>query len=102
MRHKNTPKQKQKFKMLFSKINLHVVISNQKSTDNKMNLPLINRLLTYKNAKKIQTDQSILHVFYIVWKETTNKPLGVAATKSLFSTLYVTGTTFFKIFYSMW
>ena len=43
------------FKTLFFKINLHFVTSNQKSTDRKLNLLLINSLLTYRNAKKTQT-----------------------------------------------
>ena len=36
-------------------------------------------LLYYRNAKKTCTDQSILHVFYSVWKETIHQPLQIEA-----------------------
>ena len=40
---------------------------------------------------------------YLVWKETIYKPLKVAAAKSLFSSVYVIGTTCFdECFYSLW
>ena len=50
-------------------------------------------LLTSRNAKKSPTDQSTFS--YFVWKETIYKLLKVAAAKSLFSIVYVIGTTCF-------
>ena len=41
------------------------------------------------------TEQSIPHFFTLSEKETTHKPLKVAAAKTLFSSMYVTGTTCF-------
>ena len=39
---------------------------------------------------------NVCHAFsYFVWKETTHKPLKVAVAKSLFSSVYVIGTTCF-------
>ena len=49
-------------------------------------------LLTSRNAKKTQTDQSMPRVFL---QETTHKPLKVASAKSLFSSVYVIGKTCF-------
>ena len=58
-------------KLLFFTINLHFVTSNQISTFRKLNLPLnqyLFRLLTSRNAKKTQTDQSMLRVFLLCLK----------------------------------
>ena len=69
--HKNRRKHNQHVQLLFLKINLHFVTSNQISTYRKLNLSLINGIylfsfLSSRNAKKTRTDQSILHVFYSV------------------------------------
>ena len=58
-------------KLLFFSINLHFVTSNQISTFRKLNLPLnqyLLRLLTSRNAKKTQTDQSMPRVFLLCLK----------------------------------
>lgn len=44
---------------------------------------------------KIRTDQSILQIFYPVSRETTDKTLKTAASKKIFSGLYVIGITCF-------
>ena len=82
-------------KLLFFKIHLHFITSNQISTYRKLNLPLKQYffcLLTSRNPKKTQTDQSMPFAFL---QETTHKPLKVASAKSLFSSVYVIGTTCF-------
>ena len=50
--------------------------------------------------KKTQQTK-VCHVFsYFVWKETTHKPLKVAAANILFSIVYVIGTTCFDEWYA--
>ena len=65
-------KRNQYFKLQFFTINLHFVISNQKSTYRKLNLPLTSSIyfvsLTSRNAKKTRTDQSIPRVFLLCLK----------------------------------
>ena len=46
-------------------------------------------LLTTRNAKKTQTDQSIPHVWLLCLKKTTHIPLKVAAAKTLSSSVFV-------------
>ena len=69
-------KNRPKIVFVSTKINLLFVTLNQIFTDRKLNLTLqhLPSLCIYRNAKKTQTDQGILHVFYFVWKEATNKP----------------------------
>ena len=82
-----------RFRLLFLKINLHFVTSNQISSYGKLNLPL----LYSTNARKTLTDRtSILHVFYSVRKETTHKPLKIAAAENLLSVLFILGVTCFN------
>ena len=88
-------------KLLFSTINLHFVTSNQKPTYRKLNLTLslslslslkqyLFRLLTSRNAKKTQADQSMPHVFLLCLKKNDTQTL--AAANSLFSSVHVIGT----------
>ena len=55
-------------KLLFFIIKLHFVTSNQLSTDRKLNLQCLFRLLSPRNAKKTQTDQNIPCVFPLCLK----------------------------------
>ena len=86
-------------KLLFFTINLHFVTSNQISTYRKLNLPLTSSIyfvfLPLEMQKRLKQTK-VCHAFsYFVWKETTHKPLKVAAAKSLFSSVYIIGTTCF-------
>ena len=84
-------------------INLHFVKSNQISTYRTLNLPLASSIYfvslpleTQKRLKQIK----VYHTFsYFVWKETTQKPLKVAAAKTLFSSEHVIGTTCFDKYF---
>ena len=75
-------------KLLFFIINLHSVTSNQISTYRKLNLLLTSSIyfvfLSLEMQKKTQTDQVSDTFAYFVWKETTYKPLKVAAAKNSF------------------
>ena len=87
------------WKLLFFTINLHFVTSNQISTYRKLNLPLTSSIyfvfLPLEMQKRLEQTK-VYHAFsYFVWKETTHKPLKVAAAKTLFSSVYVIGTTCF-------
>ena len=84
-------------KLLFFTINLHFITLNQISTNRKLNLPLTSSIyfvfLPLEMQKRLKQTK-VCHAFsYFVWKETTHKPLKVAAAKSLFSSVYVIGTT---------
>ena len=86
-------------KLLFFVINLHSVTSNQISTYRKLNLPLTSSIyfvfLPLEIQKRLEQTK-VYHAFsYFVWKETTHKPLKVAAAKILFSSVYVIATTCF-------
>ena len=86
-------------KLLFFTINLHFVTSNQISTYRKLNLPLISSIyfvfLPLEMQKRLKQTK-VCHAFsYFVWKETTHKPLKVAAAIILFSCVYVIGTACF-------
>ena len=85
----NRRKHNQHFKLLFSAINLHSVTSNQIYTFRKLNLPLTSSIyfifLPLEMQKRLKQTK-VCHAFsYFVWKETTHKPLKVAAANSLFS-----------------
>ena len=86
-------------KLLFFIINLHSVTSNQISTYRKLNLPLTSSIyfvfLPLEMQKRLEQTK-VYHAFsYFVWKETTHKPLKVAAAKTLFFSVFVIGTTCF-------
>ena len=107
VRHKNRRKHNQSFKLLFFTINLHFVTSNQIPTFRKRNLPLSSSIYLVFLPLEIQgwlKQTKVYHTyFYFVWKETTHKPLKMAAAKTLFSSVYAIGTTCFdECFYSMW
>ena len=86
-------------KLLFFTINLHFVTSNQISTYRKLNLPLTSSIyfvfLPLEMQKRLELTKAYHSFSYFVWKETIYKPLKVAAAKSLFSSVYVIGTTCF-------
>ena len=83
--------------LLFSTINLHFVTSNQISTYRKLNLPLTSSnnfvFLPLEMQKRLKHTK-VCHMFsYFIWKTTTHKPLKVPTAKSLFSSMYIIGTT---------
>ena len=89
-------------KLLFFIINLHFVTSNQTCTFRKLNLLLSSCIyfaflpLEIKKKKRLKQTK-VCHTFsYFVWKETTHKLLKVAAANSLFTSVYVIGTTCFN------
>ena len=87
-------------KLLFFTLNLYFLTSNQISTYRKLNLPLTSSIyfvfLPLEIQKRLEQTK-VYHAFsYFVWKETTHKPLKVAAAKTLFSSVYVIGTTCFN------
>ena len=76
VRHKNRQKCNQHFKLLFFTINLQVITSKQMSTYRILNLPqkqYLLSLLTSRNVKKTQTEQSVPHIFFIL-SEKRNDP----------------------------
>ena len=86
-------------KLLFFTINVHFVTLNQISTYRKLNLPLTSSIyfvfLPLEMQKRLKQTK-VCHAFsYFVWKETTHKPLKVAAANILFSSVYVIGTACF-------
>ena len=86
-------------KLLFFTVNLLFVTSAQISTYRKVNLSLTGStyfvFLPLGMQKRLEQTK-VYHGFsYFVWKETTHKPLKVAAAKTLFSSAYVIGTTCF-------
>ena len=93
-------------KLLFFKINLHFVTSNQISTFRKLNLILSSSIyfvfLPLEMQKRLK-QTIVCHAFsYFVWNKTTHKPLKVAAAKSLFSSVYIIGTTCFDEYFSFY
>ena len=93
-------------KLLFFTIKLHFVTLNQMSTYRKLNLLLTSSiylvLLPLEMQRRLKQTK-IYHTFsYFVWKETTHKPLKVAAAKSLFSSVYIIGTTCFDECFSFY
>ena len=91
-------------KLLFFTINLHLVTSNQISTFRKLNLPLSSSIyfvfFPLEMQKKSQADKSMPSDFLLCLKRKTHKPLKVAATNSLFSSVYVIGTACFDEYIS--
>ena len=87
-------------KLLFFTINLHFVKSNQISACRKLNLPLTTSIyfvfLPLEMQKRLWQTKVYHPFLYLVWKETTHKPLTVAAAKNLFSSVYFIGTTCFN------
>ena len=80
-------------------LNLHLIKSNQISAYRKLNLLLTSGIyfgfLPLAMQKRLKQTK-VYHSFsYFVWKETTQKPLKVAAAKTLFSSVYFIGTTSF-------
>ena len=93
-------------KLLFFTINLSFVTSNQISTYRKLNLPLTSSIyfvfLPLEMQKRLKQTK-VCHTFsYFTWKEITHKPLKVAAAKSLFSSVYIIGTTCFNECFSFY
>ena len=93
-------------KLLFFTINLHFVTSNQISTFRKLNLLLSSSIyfvfLPLEMQKRLKQTKVWHALSYFVWKETTHKPLKVAATNSLFSSVYVIGATCFDECFSFY
>ena len=92
--------------LLFFTINLHFVTSSQISTYRELNLPLSSSIyfgfLPLEMQKRLKQTK-VCHAFsYFVWKETTHEPLEVAAANSLFSSVYVIGTTCFDECFSFY
>ena len=86
-------------KLLYFTINLHFVTWNQTFTDRKLNLPFTSSIhvsfLPLEMQKWLEQTK-IYHTFsYVVWQETTHKPLQVPAAKTFFSSVYVIRTTCF-------
>ena len=86
-------------KLLFFTMNLHFFIWNQLITFRKLNLPLISSVFfaffPLEMQKRLEQTK-VYHAFsHFFWKETTHKPLKVAAARTLFSSVYVITTTCF-------
>ena len=75
-------------KLMFFKINLHFVKSNQISTYRKLNLPLTSSIYFLFLPAEMQKRHEQTEVYYsfshFVWKETTWKPWKVAAVRNSF------------------
>ena len=86
-------------KLLFFAINLHFATSNQMSTYRKLNLPLTSSnyfvFLSLEMQKRLEQTKVYHALSYFVCKKTTHKLLKVAAAKTLFSSVFVIGTTCF-------
>ena len=93
-------------KLLYFTINLHFVTSNQISAYRKLNFPLTSStyfvFLRLEMQKWLEQAKIYHAFFYFVWKETTHKPLKVAPAKTLFSSVYVIGTTCFNECFSFY
>ena len=93
-------------KLLFFTIKLHFLTSNLISTYRKLNLPLTSSIYFIFLPPEIQIrlrQTKEYHVFsYFDWKETTHNLLKVTAAKSLFSSVYVVGTTCFDECFSFY
>ena len=86
-------------KLLFFIISLHFVTSNQISTYRELNSSLTSSIyfvfLPLEMQKRLEQTK-VYHTFsYFVWKETSHKPLKVAAAITIFSGVYVICTIFF-------
>ena len=86
-------------KLMFFRINLHFVKSNQKSTYRKLNLHLTSStyfvFLPLEMQKRLEQTKVYYSFSYFVWKETTHKSLKVAAAKTLLSRVCFIGATCF-------
>ena len=93
-------------KLLFFTMNLHFVTSNQISTYRKLNFSLTSSIyfvfLPLEMKKRLKQTKVCPEFSYFIWKETTHKPLKVAAAKSLFSSVYIIGTTCFDECFSFY
>ena len=79
-------------------INLHFVKSNQISTYRKLTLPLTGFIyvaLPLEMQKRLKQTKLYHSFSYFVWRETTRKTLKVAVAKTLFSSVYIIGTSCF-------
>ena len=78
-------------------INLHLITSKQIYSYRKLNLPLTNSIyllfLPLEMQRKLKQAKVYHSLFHFVWKETTHKPLKVAAPKTLFSSVYIIDKT---------
>ena len=85
------------FKLLYFTINLHFVTSNHISAYRKLNFPLTSSIyfvfLPLEMQKGLKQTKIYRAFSYFVWKETIHKPLQVPDTRTLFSSVYVIGTT---------
>ena len=93
-------------KLLLFTINLHFVTLNQISTYRKLNLPLTSSIyfvfLPLEMQKRLKQTKGCHAFSYFIWKETTHKPLKVAAAKRLFFSVYIIGTTCFDECFSFY
>ena len=84
--HKNRRKHNQNFILLYLKLNSHFGTSNQLSACRKLILLLINSIFLVFSSLEMQRRliqaKVRLKFFYSVSKETTHKPLEVAAAKN--------------------
>ena len=95
VRHKNGQKHNQPFKTAVYTFSHQTKIS----TYGKLNLPLTSSIyfvfLPLEMQKRLKHTKVYYALCYFALKETTHKPLKVAAAKTLFSSVYVIGTTCF-------
>ena len=93
-------------KLLSFILNLYFATSNQISAYRKLNLPLTSSIYFVFLPLEIQKglkQTKVCHTFsYFICKETTHKPLKVAAAKSHFSGVYIIGTTCFDECFSFY
>ena len=84
----NRWKHNQHFQLQFFTINLDFIASNQVYTCRKLNLPLLISIylafLPLEIQRKLKQTKVYHTLFHFVWKETTDKPLKEAASKTLF------------------
>ena len=99
VRHKNRRKQNQHFKLLFFKENLHFGTSEQISTYRKLNLLSIKSIYLVFSSQERQRRLIQTKVYYklfcSIWKETSHKPLKVAAAKKIFPKCVIIDKTCF-------
>ena len=87
------------FELLFFKENLHFGTSEQISTYGKLNLfPIKSIYLVFSSQERqrrlIQT-KVYYKLFYSIWKETSHKPLNIAAAKKVFPKCVIIDKTCF-------
>ena len=98
--HKNRWKHKQHFKLLFFKIILYFSISDYLSIYGKLNFLPINSI--YLVFSSLEMQRRVIQIkthdklFYSVWKESSHKPLKVAAAKNYFPGVYIIDITCFN------